>query len=69
MRDLTVYLIFLVCMQVEHKFYYNVEDFYSTISRRNYFLLPNLHPFKVTIIVLFFSGTFLVPILYGRIYK
>ena len=64
-----IYLIFLVCMQDEHKFYYNVEDFYSKISRRNYFLLPNLHPFKITIIVCFFSGTILVPILYGRIYK
>ena len=32
MSELTVYLIFLVCMQDEHKFYYNVEDFYSTLG-------------------------------------
>ena len=72
---LSIKVMLIVCMQEEHEFYYNLEDFYSptssdhTATETGQWSLSIFHPFHATIIVCFFSGTILVPILYGRIYR
>ena len=63
-----------VCMRESHEFYYNIEDFYShkwsnTLAETEQWNLPFQHPFHATIIACFYSGTILVPILYGKIYR
>ena len=60
----------IVCMREEHELYYNVEDFYYTkLSHAGQWNMPIQHPFQATLIACFFSGTILVPILYGMIYR
>ena len=63
-----------VCMREEHEYFYNSEDFYApklsrSLAETEYWNLPIKHPFLATILVCFYSGTILVPILYGIIYR
>ena len=64
-------IVFLVCMGKKHEYYYNTDDFYTSIAtaRRGLWNLPIYHPFHVTILACFFSGIVLVPVLYGIIYR
>ena len=57
-------------MGQEHEYYYDVDDFYTPISTgRGLWKLSLYNPFYVTTVACFFSGIFLVPILYGKIYR